>query len=182
MQITCLHPKKWIVIRLALFLVFLAYATNCLPQHRKKYSSVKFDQFTKFTNYGKTHGVSSYKISDIAQDGIGYIWIATREGLMRFDGESFITYKANGKSNSLPNDYVYTLAVDRTGKLWIGTEGGLCKYRPNTDDFEKVTQFFGTPFKNTDSWVVSILFDSQNNLWIDGYGGVLTHINFKIKL
>ena len=40
--------------------------------------------------------------------------------------------------HSLPEDVVYCLARDGQGRLWVGTFDGLCRYRPDTDDFQRV--------------------------------------------
>ncbi len=63
----------------------------------------------------------------IAQTPDGYLWIATQEGLARFDGMSFTTFDSHTTRGALQN-YVYALFTDRKGTLWVGASGGLLRY------------------------------------------------------
>src|SRR5690349_16954403 len=81
-------------------------------------------------------GLSSNRINDIAQDDNGFLWIATSDGLNRFDGTEVTQYYYNESANSLPHNYVYCLKK-LTGKyLAIGTQAGLSFYNGNTGLFE----------------------------------------------
>jgi hypothetical protein len=61
-------------------------------------------------------------IDAIHQDSRGYIWFATRDGLSRFDGYSFTTYR---QSDGLPHSRIYDVVEDRAGTLWVATREGL---------------------------------------------------------
>ena len=50
------------------------------------------------SHYSTDDGLCSNAVSDIKQDGYGYIWIATWNGLSRFDGYDFYNYKTGGQS------------------------------------------------------------------------------------
>src|SRR5262245_43769368 len=65
---------------------------------------------------GLAHGV----VIDIHQDAKGYLWLATYEGLSRFDGYRFTNYGAReGLGHLVINDVV----SDRKGRLWVATNG-----------------------------------------------------------
>ena len=67
------------------------------------------------------------------------IWVATEDGLCRFDGSRFTTYRNDPKNpNSLSNNFVRTLCADNKGHLLVGTLTGLQLYRTATDDFTPV--------------------------------------------
>ncbi len=55
-------------------------------------------------------------------------WIGTLGGLARFDGASFVLYKA-GAPGSIPGESITGLAEDRDNSLWISSGGGLTCYR-----------------------------------------------------
>ncbi len=54
----------------------------------------------------------------LLQDQKGYLWLGTRSGLCRYDGQEFITYTT---ADGLAADAVQALCEDREGRLWIGT-------------------------------------------------------------
>ena len=69
---------------------------------------------------------SSSLISDLCQDGEGYVWIGTDYGLNRFDGYHFHTFlHSDDDSTSIHANVVVTLFLDRDDHLWIGTNKGL---------------------------------------------------------
>src|SRR5437879_3884929 len=63
----------------------------------------------------------------MVQDARGFLWFGTTHGLLRYDGETIISYNFDAKdTNSLSGDDVISLADDLLGTLWVGTErGGL---------------------------------------------------------
>ena len=65
-----------------------------------------------FTRYTKQDGLSHDAITGMAQDSVGYIWIATRSGLNRFNGSSFVQFHSSDCSLSLPEEYL-------KGLVWL---------------------------------------------------------------
>lgn len=66
--------------------------------------------------------LSSNLITSIAQDGDGYIWIATKYGLNAFDGVRFTHYFHQEDDNtSIASNHVAKLFTDRNGNLWALT-------------------------------------------------------------
>ncbi|HTI91920.1 MAG TPA: two-component regulator propeller domain-containing protein [Puia sp.] len=78
-----------------------------------------------FTHLGVRDGLASNAVMSLQQDAKGYIWIATREGLERYDGYRFLLYihKEKGGGNSLPNNTVLQIQLDSSNRLWV-----LCEY------------------------------------------------------
>lgn len=59
----------------------------------------------------------------IAADNRGFVWMGTRSGLGRFDGQELKKYIHNSSlSNSLPGNQIYQIARGEQGNLWILTE------------------------------------------------------------
>jgi ligand-binding sensor domain-containing protein/signal transduction histidine kinase len=71
--------------------------------------------------WGTEAGLPQNTVSAIVQTREGYLWLATREGLARFDGLRFTVF---GLREGLESVAVQTLLEDRQGILWIGTDGG----------------------------------------------------------
>jgi ligand-binding sensor domain-containing protein len=61
-------------------------------------------------------------IQAITQTPDGYLWLATMEGLLRFDGVR--TTRFFGTQQGLPNNNIWHLFVDERARLWAGTDGG----------------------------------------------------------
>ena len=96
-------------------------------------------QFTaRFERYGIGDGLSQSSVSAIAQDQRGFLWIGTREGLDRYDGYDFVTYRPSASNpNALSGGSVVAIASASNGDLWIGTTlGGLDRYDVENDLFE----------------------------------------------
>src|ERR1700755_1862576 len=59
------------------------------------------------------------------QDGDGFLWIGSQNGLARWDGYHFRIYRADpGKAGALPDNFIQALLTDARGGLWIGTTSG----------------------------------------------------------
>lgn len=83
-------------------------------------------------------GLSSSWVVAIAQDSLGYLWFGTQDGLVRYNGYEFITYRYHAEdSTSLDNNRVETLFVSSDGTLWIGTASGVNRYRQLSNDFKR---------------------------------------------
>lgn len=71
-----------------------------------------------------TQGLPQNTVEDIAQTADGYLWIATQEGLARFDGVRFTVFD-RGNTPQLESNLINAVAADQRGALWIGTGKGL---------------------------------------------------------
>lgn len=69
-------------------------------------------------------GLPQNTVEDIAQTPDGYLWVATQEGLARFDGIRFTVFD-RGNTPEFESNLINALLVDRAGSLWIGTSKGL---------------------------------------------------------
>lgn len=99
-------------------------------------TSVKNDLFTKFENLSSQNGLSNDVVLDIIQDNYGYMWIATNDGLNRYDGYSFKHYKNSiDDSTSISDNFITSLAIDNDNNLWVGTNNGLNKYNREENNF-----------------------------------------------
>ena len=84
------------------------------------------------TNLTIEDGLPSNECHDLVQDSLGYIWIATDRGLVRFDGYGFKKYDF---SNGLKNISCLALQLDSNNlDVWIATYGGqLFQYQNQID-------------------------------------------------
>lgn len=85
------------------------------------------------------HELPNSLVNKIIVDNDGMVWIATEDGLCKFDGSDFTTYWNEPENpNSIQSNFVRTLCCDKQGHILIGTLEGAQLYRPETDDFTPV--------------------------------------------
>src|SRR5450631_4357904 len=113
----------------------------------------------------------------LAEDGDGFLWIGSENGLARWDGYHFRDYKPDPKiSGSLPDNDVQTLHTDTQGRLWIGmNSAGLARYERDQDRF---VSYPAGPNGLSDGSVSAIADDGAGGLWVGTEGG-LDHLDPK---
>jgi ligand-binding sensor domain-containing protein len=100
------------LVRLILLFVFSVLLQLLAPaQQAREYS---------FKHFSVSSGLASNTVNAITQDAEGYIWIATTNGLQRYDGNNFISFKAQGGSPSaIPSSQIMGLYKDGEHNLWV---------------------------------------------------------------
>ncbi len=105
---------------------FLCAAACCVPLALQAEASSSSKPLTEYTHTVWTHkdGIPSAFIYSIAQTQDGYLWLATTDGLVRFDGVRFVHWRPKTGHTALLG-VVRSLCAARDGSLWIGTAVGL---------------------------------------------------------
>ncbi len=113
-------------------------------------------------------GKTFVHVTGITQDMNGYIWLATKKGLCRYDGYQMITYKNNPLDpNSPASDILETVCVDSTGVVWIGTDGaGIDRFDPSTGLFQHFRHNPKDPGSLSADWVTVVMLDHEGILWV----------------
>ena len=84
----------------------------CLIQIVRVYS-----QTPSYYHYASSDGLASSTIYDIIQDRNGFVWFATINGISKFDGKEFITYRTPEGLNS---NSITSLLEGKDGELYFG--------------------------------------------------------------
>src|SRR5947208_9405881 len=106
----------------------LAAASLAVPAAAGPVRPIRFDRLSL------DQGLSQSTVMDILQDRRGYVWLATEDGLNRFDGLSFKVYKHDpADASSLPSSFVWDVEQDTAGNLWSATTSGLAVGERSTD-------------------------------------------------
>jgi ligand-binding sensor domain-containing protein/signal transduction histidine kinase/CheY-like chemotaxis protein/HPt (histidine-containing phosphotransfer) domain-containing protein len=114
----------------------------------------------RLESWQNEQGLPQNTVASIAQTPDGYLWLATQEGLVRFDGVRFQIFLA-GNATGLASNSIFRLVAAADGTLWIGTDGGgLGRLRDGK--FTSLTQRDGLPQDH----VESLLADGEGGLWI----------------
>lgn len=113
--------------------------------------------------YNADNGLAQGFISAIIQDKDGYIWAGTYNGLSRFDGTRFKTFRTvSGSNTALRSNKIYKLLQSANGHLWVFTEGNIQLYDKYSSSF-LVPDYFQ---KNKLGGFRDAAFDRQNRMWI----------------
>jgi ligand-binding sensor domain-containing protein len=97
----------------------------------------KLSRDVSFSMLNERHVLSGPVINDIEQDIQGFIWIATQDGLNKYDGQKVTHYKPDADDpNSLPSGWIVDVFSDSEGNLWIAGAETISLYIPEIDGFQ----------------------------------------------
>ena len=131
--------------------------------------------------YTTEDGLAHARVRRIVRDPRGFLWFCTVDGLSRFDGAEFVTYRTG---DGLPDPWVTDVLATRDGAYWVATNAGVAIFDPfaraaandrppSTDD--RARQFFtrvaseGSPAHRQ---VRVLLEDRAGRIWAGGQGGL----------
>jgi len=130
------------------------------------------------TNYDETDGLQTRIIPAIIQDAKGYIWAGTADGLSRFDGYNFKTFrKIAGDPGSIAGNSITRLAEDRMHHIWMGlSREGLSCLDPLTGKFANYSL---RADKKSTLDVTMLFIDSKDEVWAGVREMGLLHLDKK---
>ena len=144
---------------IAVLLLVTAGQAKCLPD------DVGLSGYTKRI-WDAQDGLPDQTIQDFAQAADGRLWIATKVGLMRFDGVRFAIFDRGPAAAALERG-VNCLLVSRDSSLWIGTEGGgLVRFR------DGIFQQYATASGVANEFVRAIYEDHNGTIWMGSDQGL----------
>ncbi len=144
-----------------------------------------------FTNLTKKDGLSSNFINQIIKDKQGLIWIATNDGLCRYETHDRIKiFRADPDNpNTIQSSNIWTIYADSKDNLWIGTRhGGLTRYHQPTGIWTTFKHIENDSSSISNNEILSILEDHQGRIWVGTENGLNlfqseteTFVSFKIQ-
>jgi len=88
--------------------------------------------------YDSQSGLPNTQISDVIQDSDGLVWVATSNGLFRYDGVRFQAFHPQSRrENSLASDLVLKVFEDSRGVIWVGSSKALQIFDPDDNAFTR---------------------------------------------
>lgn len=132
-----------------------------------------------FSHLSRAQGLSQTTVNDILQDSQGFIWLATQNGLNRYDGVRVKRYfRERNQAAGLASDSINALDQDSAGNVWVGTEGGgVAVWNPRTDTFKSYRHDPGDKLSIASDFVHDILVDLQGIVWVATRDNGLDRLN-----
>ena len=97
----------------------------------------------RFDHIDVAKGLSQNTVNDIFQDREGYLWIATQDGLNRYDGYDIKQYLPNrSDSTSISDNFLWNITEDETGNIWVCSRNAVSRFNKEYGSF---TNFFSDP-------------------------------------
>ncbi len=121
----------------------------------------------RFEHITQKDGLPENSVFAIEQDFLGYMWLGTQNGLVKYDGYSMKVYQSelsndqNFDSKSI--NYIYE---DRFQTLWIGTLNGLIRYTREKDSFSRYNNQPQVSNSINSNVITCIYDDARGNLWV----------------
>lgn len=129
--------------------------------------SVVISQQPVLKNYGTKEGLPSSQAYYSMQDSRGFIWIATDNGVSRFDGYSFKNFT---QDDGLADDVVLGIYEDRHNRIWFRSLSGKLSYWFN-DSIYRIGANDSISRNIKNSVMISFYIDSGDTLWCGIRGG-----------
>lgn len=122
-----------------------------------------FSQYMQ-TNWNAQSGLRPKTVNAVAQTTDGFLWLATEEGLVRFDGQSFLTFDERN-APGIGDRMIRSLAPTPDGGMWIGTMTGLVRYdHGHFSSFRDQTRFY--------SDIYDLGLTSDGSVWFSSDSGL----------
>lgn len=144
------------------------------------FSSVFGSPIKKFHQISRMDGLVSDSVFIAVESKEGFVWFGTEEGLQRFDGNDFRSYKEPiNKVTEALNSGVRAIVVDKSDNLWISSENALIHYRQATEKFTivdiKSHVIKQEKHKDQRLQIRSLYHTEKSLVWIGSYFGLTSY-------
>jgi signal transduction histidine kinase/ligand-binding sensor domain-containing protein len=137
----------------------------------------KLEPFFQYQHYTVKDGLVSNFVKDAIQDKKGFLWLATNQGLVRFDGTHFKTIsKKFPDSLSISDNPLNKLNII-DNNLWVTGFGGVVKMNLETYKFKTYVNGFNLNEQISLNETFCVFRDSKKNIWLGTAGSGLFKLN-----
>lgn len=122
--------------------------------------TVSYGQDYSYRQYTLKDGLVQMQVQCLFQDSRGYIWVGTKGGVSKFNGETFENFR---QKDGLLHPFIYDIAEDSKGNIWFASPKGLTKYNGQ--------ELINFPLGDSipDGRILGIIIDKKDNIWINRY-------------
>jgi len=132
------------------------------------------DCVLRFDRISIEQGMSQSSVRAILQDSRGFMWFGTEDGLNRYDGYNFKTFKPDPDvPSSLSDRWINAILEDHQGYIWVATgQGGVNRYDPRTEDFKRYVHDGLDSSSLIDNHANVLFLDKADRLWVGTSSGL----------
>ena len=119
-------------------------------------------------NLTPSEGLPQGTVYDTLQDSQGFVWLATEDGLIRYDGLELYRYAYSRTAREgLPGNFVREIVEDAHHDLWIAIkDAGLARWNRATDSFTRFRHDPKDPGSLASDVTRAVLVDARGRIWI----------------
>ena len=135
-------------------------------------------QSLQIVDYNYEQGLPTNLIKKTIQDSTGFIWIASDDGVVRFDGENFKVYTIG-----LPSRFIKDLCITRDGALLAVTDLGISRME-NPASSDSFALYIPGHSESSDSalfYPKSVYEDRSGTLWIGENNDIVCYREGKLR-
>ncbi|MCB0630992.1 MAG: adenylate/guanylate cyclase domain-containing protein [Saprospiraceae bacterium] len=144
-----------------IYLFSLLFLLPCLLRAQEANVEIKVYDFTS--------GLSHRNVFKILQDEEGYMWMATINGLNRFDGYEFLTFNSTSSEHRIPHDAISDMVLDASGNLWLSHPDFLYHLPKSNLKGEEIQVKQGAIVRRESVVPYNLHFDRSGKLWMATY-------------
>jgi ligand-binding sensor domain-containing protein len=123
---------------------------------------------------GATNGLAAKVVPSLITDRNGFLWVASREGLYRYDGYRAVRYAPDSDDpRSITDVDLRSVYEDREGVIWVGTNtGGLNRFNPATGGFDRYRHDSADAESLSNDSVYFMADGPEGDLWVGSQVGL----------
>ncbi|MEO1624631.1 MAG: adenylate/guanylate cyclase domain-containing protein [Bacteroidota bacterium] len=129
----------------------------------------------EFKVYEFEEGLSHRNVFKIQQDQFGFIWIATSNGLNRFDGRRFVQYLNSDPLHFIPDNFIPDMVIPNDSLVWLANKGQLTILDPRTLAIRRLPIRTKNTRTQPDQIPLDLLEDEQGQVWTITYSAQSGH-------
>jgi len=134
----------------------------------------------RFRQISPPGGFTLDAIKCIIQDDLGYMWMGTSQGLIKYDSKNTNWFvPLTNDSLSLPSEVINNVFCDANNQIWVSTYQGLCKFIREQQKFEHIKYTYEDGSKSSENVIAVIKTENDRMLVIDEFN--FGFLNLKTK-
>src|SRR5690606_10264604 len=135
-------------------------------------ASARVPEMPRLRHIDVAAGLPSSAVNSLKFDPEGYLWLATADGLARYDGVGMQVWRHDpANPRSLPANYLTVVHVDPQGRVWVAPEGhGLSVLDSAHQGFRHYRLGTHPQMGSDEVWALA---SYRGALWFGTYGGGL---------